>query len=118
MLKITKDQKIAALERIVAAVFGRQDEKIKYRCSFKDMLEIMVECDVDDAIKVIGNLDMAEIDHWFYTGERKIDPKYSKLRDCSYEGYTEISLTLETQYWKRVEELEKEIKQLKEKKIK
>lgn len=117
-MKITKDMKIEALERIVKAVFGMVEGKIGYRKNFKDMLEVTVECDVDDAVKLLDNLNMGEIDHWFYVAERKIDPKYSKLRNCNYEGYTEITLTLETQYWKRVKELEKELSELKSKKFK
>ena len=111
-MKLTKDQKIKSLERIVKAVFAIQEGEIGYKHNFEDIIEVTVECDVDDAVKQLSNLGIAGIDYWFYTGERKIDPKYSKFRNCSWEGYTEITLTLETEYWKKVEKLQKENKAL------
>lgn len=118
MRKITKDQKIKALERIVKAIFGRQDGKIEYRGHFEDNIEVIMECCVDDAIKSLGNLSIAEIDYWFYTGERKLskeDARYiwNKDKGRRWEGYTEICLQLNPIYWKEVEKLKEEIKKLK-----
>jgi len=109
---ISKDKKIEILERIVTAIFGRQEGTIAYRYLIGSTPEITLECDVDDAIKVLGNLSMAEIDYWFYTNERKLK---TKLFGKQFEGYTEINLTLEPKYWKEVERLKEEIKRLKEK---
>jgi len=111
-LKITKDQKIAALERIITAIFGRQESTITYKSHFKDHMDVTIECDVDDAMKVLTNLDIADIESWFFTDARKIDPKFFKFRNRPWEGYTEITLMLEPIYWKRVEELEKQLKEL------
>jgi len=114
--QISKDEKIKALERIVKAVFGIPDGTIEYRNLYENCFEIILECDVDNAIKCLTSLDLADIDYWFYTGERKVDPKYSKYKNCSWEGYTEITLMLEPQYYKEVEKLKEEIKKLKESK--
>lgn len=111
-MKITKDQKIEVLERIIKAIFGRQEGTIKYIKNFKDLIEVRIECDVDDAVKQLSNLDIAEINYWFFTDERKLDKK-RLWKEHMYEGYTMINLILETQYWKQVEKLKKEIKELK-----
>jgi len=76
----------------------------------------MIECDVDDAVKNLSNLSIADIDYWFYTGERKLDKK--NYAGKKFEGYTEICLTLSTIYWKEVEKLKEEIKKLKKEKKK
>jgi len=117
MRKISKDLKIKALERIVRAIFGRQDGTIEYRGYIEDCIEVIIECDVDDAVKNLGSLSMADIDYWFYTGEREIDKKdwFTKKK---YEGYTEICLTLFPIYWKEVEKLKEEVKKLKDEKQK
>jgi len=114
--KITDKQKIEALERIVKAIFGRQEANIKYKHHFEDIIELCLECDVDDAIKVISNLNLAEIDYWFFTNERKLNKEERRIWNREYEGYTEINLILETQYWKENEKLKEEIKRLKENK--
>jgi len=119
MKKISKDQKIKALERIVKAIFGRQDGKIEYRGHFEDSMELIIECDVDDAVKNLSNLSIADIDYWFYTGERKLskeEAKYIWNKNRKWEGYTEICLQLNPMYWKEVEKLKEEIKKLKENK--
>lgn len=116
MRKITKDQKIKALERLVKAIFGRQDGKIEYRGYFEGSIELIIECDVDDAVKNLGNLEIADIDCWFYTGERKLSKEeagYIWNKKRKWEGYTEICLTLNPIYWKEVEKLKEELKKLK-----
>ena len=116
-MKITKDQKIEALERIVKAIFGRQESNIEYKKHFKEITEVVVECDIDDAVKQLSNLDIADINYWFFTDERKLSKEESNSWNKPYEGYTVINLTLETQYWKENEKLKEEIKGLKKNKV-
>ena len=112
-MKISKDQKIEILERIIKAIFSRQEGTIEYKSYCKNHIEVTVECDVDDAVKVLTSLSNAEIDYWFYTTERKLNAEDSKFWGKDVEGCTEIILTLEPRYWKEVDKLEKEIKELK-----
>jgi len=104
--EITEKQKIEALERIVLATFGRQSKEITYQSNFEDMVEVHLECDVDDALKVLSNLRTASIDYDFYTTERQLEKPQEW--EHPWEGYTEITLYLETEYWKKSERLEKE----------
>ena len=106
MNEITEKQKIEALERIVLAVFGRQSKTITYKANFEDMVEVILECDVDDAIKVLGNLKTASIESDFFTSERQLEKPAEW--EHPWEGYTEITLYLETEYWEKAERLEKE----------
>jgi len=114
--QISKDEKIKALERIVKAVFGIPDGTIEYRNLYENCFEIILECDVDNAIKCLTSLDIADIDYWFYTGERELNKEDAKFWNKKYEGYTEIILMLNPQYYKEVEKLKEEIKRLKESK--
>ena len=113
MNEITNDKKIEVLERIVKAIFGRQSKEIRYRSNFEDMIEVTLECDVDDAIKVLGNLHIASIETDFYTGERQLEKPAAW--EHPWEGFTEITLYCETEYWKKIEDFEAENKQLKDK---
>ena len=112
--QISKDEKIKALERIVKAVFGISDGTIEYRSPYDNCYEIILECDVDTSLKCLAALDISDINYWFYTGERKLDVKDAKLWNKKYEGFTEITLMLQPQYYKEVEKLKEEIKKLKE----
>ena len=106
MNEITEKQKIEALERIIKAIFGRQSKEIRYQQNCEDLIEVMLECEVDDAIKVLGNLRIADIDSDFYIGERPLEKPAEWERP--WEGYIEITLYLETEYWRKSEQLEKE----------
>jgi hypothetical protein len=120
MNELTNEKKIEVLERIVTAIFGRQEAKIKYVPNAPDLTQVELECDIDDAVKVLDNLRTAEIESDFYTGERPLseeDVKFYEdmgIKDRKWEGITEITLYVETRYWKKAKELEEEIKKLKE----
>ena len=70
--EIINEKKIEALERIVKAIFGRQSKEITYRQNCEDMIEVRLECDLDDAIKNLSSLHCASIETDFYTGERQL----------------------------------------------
>lgn len=115
MIELTDKKKIETLERIITAIFGRQEAKIEYRPQYEDMVEITLECDVDDAIKVLGNLKTAEIDSDFYTSEKEMSKDDIKFwgttgNNRTWEGITEINLYVETRYWQKVKELERQRK--------
>jgi hypothetical protein len=110
--EITEKQKIETLERIVLAVFGRQSKEITYRSNCEDMMEVHLECDVDDALKVLDNLKTASIESDFFTSERQLENPQNW--EHPWEGYTEITLYLETEYWKKAEQLTKEIQVLRQ----
>ena len=115
--EITDTDKVQALERIVTAIFGRQETKIEYR-HFKEEYQIpqvVIECDVDDAIKLLSNLSMADIDYDFYAGIRKTDstPSWEEIKGV--EGYCHITLYLNRKYWEEVEVLKKELETIKQK---
>ena len=114
MNEITEKQKIEVLERIVKAIFGRQSKEITYQQNCEDMIEVRLECDVDDAVKILSNLDTANILSDFYTGERQVSEEDAKFWGHPWEGYTEISLFIETDYWEKAKQLEKENQTLKQ----
>ena len=111
-IEITNEKKIEALERIVKAIFGRQSKEITYWQDCEDMITVKVECDLDDAIKNLSSLHTASIETDFYTGEHKVENPAQWEHE--WEGYTEITLYIETVYWEKCLQLEEENKKLKE----
>lgn len=114
MNELTNEQKIVALERIVKAIFGRQSKEVTYRQDCEDMIQVKLECDLDDAIKNLSSLHAADIQTDFYTGERELTKEEQMAWNHSWEGYTEITMYLETDYWEKSLKLEQENKKLKE----
>ena len=117
----TSDQKVEALERILRAIFGRPEGEIKY-LHFNDeyLVPIVgVECDVDDAVRVKGSLEMQEIDVSFFD-DAVMRPawKWEKEQgapDQVPEAKISVELLLSEESWKTVGRLEKEIEELKKK---
>ena len=111
---MSKDEKIVLLERFLKAVVGEPDAEIEYRNPLEGYGEIWVDCDIDDVIKNISSLEMDDINVWFFP-EGKMEKlpwdKKSRLR-----GTTKLQIQFEPKYWKQVEELKKELKELKVKK--
>lgn len=114
MNEVTNEKKIEVLEKIVKAIFGRQSKEIHYRQNCEDIFEVRLECDLDDAIKNLGSLHIASIETDFYTGERELKPEEIFAWSKPWEGYTEIIMYLETDYWEKSLRLEEENKKLKE----
>ncbi len=114
MSEITNEKKIEILEKIVKAIFGRQSKTIHYRQNCEDLIEVKLECDLDDAIKNLSSLHCASIETDFYTGERELTKEEQTAWSRPWEGYTEITMYLETDYWEKAQKLEEENKNLKE----
>ncbi len=114
MNPITDEKKIEALERIVKAIFGRQSKEIIYRQDCEDMIQVELECDLDDAIKNLSSLHVANIETDFHTGERELKPEEIFAWSKPWEGFTEITMYLETDYWEKSLRLEEENKKLKD----
>jgi hypothetical protein len=114
MNEITTEKKIEALERIVKAIFGRQSKEITYSQNCEDVMQVKLECDLDDAIKNLSSLHIANIETDFYTGERELSKEEIFTWSKPWEGYTEITMYLETDYWEKSIKLGEENKKLKE----
>ena len=113
--KVSDKEKIDALERVLRAVFGRPETDIRYRTPYEGAIEIMLECDVDDALKVIIELSMNDIQSSFFVDERKLSEEDQKFWGKEWEGFDTIHLFVEPQPWRENIELNKEIKELKKK---
>jgi hypothetical protein len=109
MRQISKDEKIQLLERFLRAVVGRPEAEIIY-FGGHSYPRIRVECDIDDVIKIMSNLEISgEIYTFFYPRARK--EKFLSNKS-EWEGTTEVMFSFEPQYWKQVEELERKVKEL------
>jgi hypothetical protein len=114
--ELTSEEKVVILERIVKAIFNNGSEtEIEYTSLDKDMKWIEFECDVDNAVKVLNFLDNGGINYDFRTSERELSVEDQQLWGRPMDGYTTITLYIETEYWKKCKELEKENKSLHEK---
>ncbi len=115
--EVSLENKINMLERIIKAVFGCDtDQKIEYRAD-KDLLLpwIELECDVNNATKVLSYLENAEIDYSFSNWERELPKEEQEFHNQPFEGYITITMYIQPEYWRKCRDLEKEIKELKEK---
>jgi len=110
---VNDKKKITALERVISAVFGRPETSFEYRTPYEGAIEIILECDVDDAIKIIDELEMNDIQTDFYVDERELPKDEQKLWNKKWEGFNEIHLFIEPQPWKEITKLEEENKELK-----
>lgn len=111
---MSKDKKIVLLERFLKAVVGEPDAEIEYRNQLEEYGEIWVNCDIDNVIKIISSLSMDDIDVWFFP-EGKME-KFPWDKKSHLRGTTKVKLQFEPIYWKQVEQLKKELKELKAKK--
>jgi len=124
MRKVSNAEKVVILERVLRAVFGRPEGKIEYRVYPSLHSEVWIECDVDDAIRVMGNLAIQEIEMMFYT-EGVMEKPLFKTSTKTYgkeklvpEARVMAELMLMPLYWKENEELKKRIKILEREKKK
>ena len=117
-------EKVAILERVLRAIFGRPEGKIEYR-PYSFQSELWIECDIDDAVRLMGNLEMNEIEMVFYTEGvmEKLEPWLRTAYTKTYgkeklvpEVRVMAELMLMPQYWKENEELKKQIKTLRREK--
>ena len=105
------------LERIIKAVFGEPEGKLEYISHYKGMLpEIRLDCDIDDAVKVLNKLSYDDIYFDFSPNLRKLTEEEKKEHDSlvgeetiGYDVVVEITLIPQPKYWKENIELRKKL---------
>lgn len=116
MKKISKDEKVFILERFLRAILGRPEAELEYRKYGDNHFEIWAECDINDIIKNMTNLEIQDISASFFV-EGYME-KYPWDKKKRLEGRAIAQLMFEPLYWEQIEKLKKELKTLREKKEK
>ncbi len=111
---MSKDEKIVLLERFLRAVVGRPEAKITYKGYEFNCPTISVECDIDNVVRIISDLNSSDIHPSFYP--RGTIEKLPWEKRKVLEGTTDVEFFFEPLLWKENELLKKKIKELTEKK--
>jgi hypothetical protein len=115
--KVTDKQKIKALERILRSVMGMYYDEVEilYSTVSKDILNIDLECDVNNLLNIKNSLQNSGIEFYVYDEIFKCKDKscFIHRNTKGYGSKVNVSLTIETEYWRENEKLKEEIKQLK-----
>jgi len=117
----TNEEKVAVLERIVRAVFGRPDGIIEYKHFGGEELlpQVNIECDIEDAVKVQTNLQISggiEMTFWD-EGFMRDAVEWEKGQGAPEkvpDARVFAELFIEREYWKEIESLKKELAKYKE----
>jgi len=113
-LKVSKSEKIEALERILKALLSWEysDYDIEYY-KVGDIIAVRVhDIDLDKMARWISCLNTDEIGVTFMTSYK--ESRSPITRKKMIEPIVTAEISVFPQYWRHVEELKKEIKELKE----
>lgn len=120
MKRPSKDQKIEALERILKAFCGRSEGTIEYRY-FNDKYlppEVRIECDINTLVDIKTELEFSGNFHISFDTEAYMGDPW--MWDKSFGRKRKVPLVKETvgfqlrpEYWKQLDQLKTENKELK-----
>jgi len=98
---VPNKEKVRVLERLLAAIVGRQEATVKYHSGGNMLDQVIVECDPDNVLKIRSALATAEIEIDFYVTQKEVpEEDRSIIFPEPYEGICEVTFYLEEQYWK------------------